>query len=121
MKVTIAHADTCLPCYWGGHHLPHVQVPAYRMTFAELRRQLRHEISMGAIAGNGENARLLSSDLIRPDEEKRADTLTRKVYAAINRDIRPQRKGDRLCFHDIPPPGDCEDMAYAFFVILVED
>lgn len=121
MKVTIAHSDTCLPGYWSGYHLPHVQVPAYRQSFASVRRAIHDEIRQGAVMGSDDDARLLSSDLVRPDEEKRADALTRKVYAAINRDIRPQRKGARIVFRDIPPPGDCEDMAYAFFVILVED
>lgn len=121
MKVTIAHADTCLPDYWSGHHLPHVQVPAYRQSFASVRRAIRDEIRQGVVMGSDDDARLLAADLVRPDEEKRADMLTRKAYAAINRDIRPQRKGARLAFRDIPPPGDCEDTAYAFFVILVED
>ena len=118
MKVSIAHADTCLSDYWSGHHRPHLQIPAYRMTFAELRRQLRSEIAQGAVAGNDDDARLLSCDLVT--DEKRADELTRKVYAAINRDIRPAKKGDRLCFRDIVP-GDCEESVYAFFVIIVED
>lgn len=121
MKVTIAHADTCLPDYWSGHRLPHLQIPAYRMTFAELRRQLRDEIREGAVAGADDDTRLLSGNLVRPEEEKRADILTRKVYAAINRDIRPARKGDRLCFRDIAPRGDDYADVCAFFVILVED
>lgn len=24
------HVDTCLPDYWGGHHLAHISVPIYR-------------------------------------------------------------------------------------------
>lgn len=118
MKVSIAHADTCLSDYWSGDARPHLQVPAYRMTFAELRRQLRSEIAQGAVCGNDNDARLLSCDLVT--DEKRADELTRKVYAAINRDIRPAKKGDRLCFRDVET-GDCEESVYAFFVIMVED
>ena len=121
MKVSIAHADTCLSDYWSGDARPHLQVSAYRMTFAELRRQLRNEIRMGAIAGSDENAMLLSADMVRPDNEKRAAMLTRKVYAAINRDIRPAKKGDRLCFRDIVPGDDDSDECYAFFVILVNE
>lgn len=70
MKVTIAHADTCLRDYWSGHHLPHLQIPAYRMTFAELRRQLRDEIREGAVAGADDDTRLLSGNLVRPEEKK---------------------------------------------------
>lgn len=117
MKVSIVHADTCLPDYWSGHHRPHLQVPAYRMTFAELRRALRSEIAQGAVAGSDDDTLLLSRDLLT--DKQRAEMLTRKVYAAINRDIRPARKGDRLCFHDVET-GDCEDSIYAFFVIIVE-
>jgi hypothetical protein len=28
-KFDIIHADTCLPDYWSGHHLPHVQIPVF--------------------------------------------------------------------------------------------
>lgn len=53
MKVTIAHADTCLPDYWGGHHLPHVSVPVHKeMTFGELKKALKDEVLQDAIAGN---------------------------------------------------------------------
>ena len=65
-------------------------------------------------------ARLLSADMVRPDEESRADRLTRKVYAAIRRDIRPAKKGDRLVFRDIELPED-DDCVMAYFVIIVEE
>lgn len=49
---TLAHADTCLPDYWSGHHLPHISVPVYRsMTAGSLRDALRDEVNQGAIAG----------------------------------------------------------------------
>ena len=49
---TLAHASTCLPDYWGGHHLPHISVPVCRsMTAGELRDALRDEVNQGAIAG----------------------------------------------------------------------
>lgn len=117
MKVQIAHTDTCLPDYFSGDSLPWLQIPAYRQSFAEVRRALRNEIRMGAVGGSDDDARLLSADCVRPEEEKRADTLTRKLYAAINRDIRPAKKGARLAFPDIAPEDEC----YAYFVILIED
>ena len=121
MKVSIVHADTCLPDFWSGHHLPHVSIPAYPQSFASVRRAIVNEIRMGAVMGAVDDARLLSADMVRPDEEARADLLTRKVYAAINRDIKPGRKGARLAFRDVEEPNDCEDSVNAYFVIVVED
>lgn len=121
MKVSIAHADTCLIDFWSGHHMPHVMIPAYPQSFASVRRAIVNEIRMGAVMGSDVDARLLSADMVRPEEEARADKLTRKVYAAINRDIKPERKGDRLAFRDVEEPNDCEESVYAYFVIVVED
>ena len=46
------HADTCLPSYWGGHHLAHIQVPVWNgMTFNALKADLRRELNQGAIMG----------------------------------------------------------------------
>lgn len=124
MKVYLAHADTCLPDYWSGHHLPHLQIPAHNgMTFAAVRRALESELAMGAVCGSDDNTRLLSSDFIRPEEEARAYVLTRKVYAAIRRDIRPVRKGVRNAFPELEKLSDDWDgeTPYAFFVILIEE
>lgn len=114
MKVSIVHADTCLPDYWSGHHRPHVQIPCtrQRMSFAEIRQLIRNEIAQGAVAGSDNDTRLLSWDVVA--DEKRADALTRKVYAAINRDIRGAKKGQRFV-----DAGD--DEVCMFFVIVVED
>lgn len=51
-KLMCLHADTCLSDYWGGHHLPHIQIPAYRMTADELRKELQNELRDGAIGGS---------------------------------------------------------------------
>lgn len=46
------HADTCLPSYWGGHHLAHIQVPVHNgMRFDGLKAVLRRELNEGAIMG----------------------------------------------------------------------
>ena len=119
MKVSIAHVDTCLSDYWAGNSRPHLQIPAYRQSFKSVRDALRNEVRMGAVAGNDDDARLLSADCVRPEEEKRADMLTRKLYAAINRDVRPAKKGDHLAFRDIKPDEDAD--VYAFFVVVIED
>ena len=117
MKMHCVHVDTCLPDYWGGHHLPHVQVPAYRQSFASVRAAIMDELRQGAIMGNGDDARLLSADMVRPGEEKRADALTRAAYAAVRRDVRPAQKGDRLAFRDMDD--DDGETVYAYFVFEV--
>lgn len=120
MKLECCHADTCLPDYWGGHHLPHVQVPVDSNTsFKELRASIMDEIRQGAVMGSDDNARLLSADMVRPNEEKQADRLTRAVYAAINRDVRPRVKGTRRPFRDIEPASDGFDSVHAYFVFEV--
>lgn len=119
MKLECAHADTCLPDYWGGHHLPHVQIPVYAgMTMKEIKAAIRSELSQGAVMGSDDSARLLSADMVRPEEEKQADRITRAAYAAVNR-MRPAKKGQRSFFKDIEAPGnDCENTVYAFFVFV---
>ena len=122
MKVSIAHADTCLSDYWRGDSRPHLQITAHPMTFAAVRRALESEVRQGAVMGSDDNARLLSADFVRPGEEKRADELTRKVYAAIRRDVKPAKRGNRLAFRDIDiSEDDFSESVYAFFVIMVEE
>jgi hypothetical protein len=119
MKLECCHADTCLPDYWSGHHLPHVQIPVWPgMSLKEIKSLIRSEIAMGAVAGSTEDACLLSWDAVPPEKEKYADRLTRAVYAAVNR-MKPARKGQRKFFTDVPEmdeDGDCQ--VYAFFVFV---
>ena len=52
MHLECCHADTCLPSYWGGHHLAHIQVPVWNgMSLDVLKSSLRRELNEGAIAG----------------------------------------------------------------------
>ena len=52
MKLECLYADTCLPDYWGGHHLPHVCVPVSSTTSADqLRKDFLNELLMDAVAG----------------------------------------------------------------------
>lgn len=100
IKLECIHADTCLTDYWSGRHLAHIAVPVWRsMTIGELR----NEIQQGAVCGNNDDARLLSADMVRPDEEKRANALTR---AAIRRDVKMNRPGARHPFRDIEQESD---------------
>lgn len=124
IKFECCHADTCLPDYWSGHHLPHVQIPVYRgMTLAQVKSAIKNELILGAIAGNTDNARLLSADMVRPDEEKQADQVTRAAYAAVNR-MRLADKRKRKLFMGLEEStdDDCCDSVYAFFVfVILED
>lgn len=121
MKLECAHADTCLPDYWSGHHLPHVQIPVYHgMTLKAIKESLRFELAQGAIAGSSEDARLLAGHSVEAWEEMRAHNLDKAARAAINR-MRPNVKGTRRFFLDLEkedPDNDCWDSVYAFFVFV---
>ena len=124
MKMTCSHVDTCLSDYWSGHHLPHVTIPVTRrkMSLAEIRRAIRSEIAQGAIMGNGDDARLLSADMVQPGEEKRADALTAAAYAAINRDVKGARKGQRYVDTGVEMTDDEHvETVWLFFVFTVEE
>lgn len=123
MKLECVHADTCLSDYWPGHHLPHVQIAVWRgMTMRQVKQAIRDELRQGAVAGTTDAARLLSADMVAPEEEKRADRMTRAAYAAINR-LKPAKKGARRLFtglEETPDEFDGESV-YAFFVFVGED
>ena len=122
IKFECCHADTCLPDYWSGHHLPHVQIPVYRgMTLKDVKSALRSELSQGAVMGSTDNARLLSDGMVREDEVKQADRVTHAAYAAVNR-MRLADKRKRKLFMDleeIDENDDCCDSVYAFFVFII--
>lgn len=115
MKLEIAHADTCLPCYWSGDSRCHVQVPVYHgMHLKELKKAIEYEIQLGVIAGNDEIAKALSWD---SDDAEKSQKMLRKVYAAINR-MRPAVKGKRKLFTDLEKDIDEDgESVYAFFII----
>lgn len=123
MKMTCSHADTCLPDYWSGHHLPYVMIPVTRrkMSLSEIRRLIRTELRQGAVMGSGDDARLLSADMVRPEEEKRADALTAAAYAAINRDVKGSRKGQRYVDTGVDVTDNDGETVYMYFVFTVEE
>lgn len=60
LKLRVGLADLCIADFWGGHHLPHVQIPVHKhTTAAEVREMLTHEVAMDAVArlpeGRGES------------------------------------------------------------------
>lgn len=103
-EYTLTHADTCLPSYWAGHHLPHICFPPWRnMSLQEIKQALRNEINQDAVMGY---------DFNRDDDfyiaaEKAIENLT------------PNNPETRIFFADIEDSEDesCESvMAYFVFV-----
>ena len=108
MKLECKHADTCLPDYWSGHHLAHVQIPVYqRMTLKMIKEELHSELNQGAIAGN--------EPLTQDDSGPDGDKWFKAAHAAVNR-IKPATKGQRSFFNDLEEPDEDSETVYAFFV-----
>lgn len=102
-KFECIHADTCLPDYWGGHHLPHVSIPVTGpMTLKEIKQALHSEISEGAIAGS-------------TDPYGMPENWIKALRAAVNRiSNRPGFRGKH--FKDIPIGEELDYSCYAYFV-----
>ena len=111
------HTETCLPDYWSGHHLPHVQIPVWNgMTMKEIKNSLRDELMYGCVSGTCDVADMLQWAMVPPSRYKIAEAFTRAAYAAINR-IKPARKGQRKFFTDLEQAQEDDDTVYAFFVL----
>ena len=113
MELICAHADTCLPDYWGGHRLPHVAVPVNRdTTFADLRAAIINELRMGAVAGADAT----------PEETFEDDEWYKAACEAVYRDVQPRDPSVQYPFHDLDSSEDeDEDSVYAYFVFIRED
>ena len=113
MKLICAHADTCLPDYWGGHHLPHVAVPVSRgTTFADLRAAILDELRMGAVAGADAT----------PDTTYECDAWYDAAREAVERDVQPRDPGVEYPFRDLQDSDDEDaESVYAYFVFVRED
>lgn len=117
-KLECAHVDTCLPDYWSGHHLPHVQIPVYNgMTLKEIKEQIKIELSQGAVAGSNNDAFLLASDFVGPENEKDADQIFKAAIASVNR-LKPATKGQKKFFTDLEQTSEDDESIYAFFVFV---
>jgi hypothetical protein len=126
MKLECIHADTCLPCYWGGHSLAHVQIPVYKgMTLSHIQNALKYELNDGAIAGHCELSILLS-DMPPPPHVSAAakDEAHSAALDAIDA-ITPSDPRQTAFFLDLEEPDDegfddClsdnDESVYAFFV-----
>ena len=118
-KFECAHADTCLPDYWGGHHLPHVSFPVTPgMSLRDIKRAIFDEMREGAFPGITEEAQLLACDWT--NEPEKADRVFKAAVAAVNR-IKPAKKGQRKFFTDIEVDEDADYSVYAYFVFVLED
>lgn len=105
------HADTCLPDYWSGHHLAHIQVPVDRdTTITQLRAALHSELNQGAVAGSDRRT--------RDDSGEVGDRWYKAAHAAIDRDVRLKHPRTTLRpFRDLEQQEeDSEITVYAYFV-----
>jgi len=99
-KFTLSHVDTCLPDYWGGHHLPVLQIPVWPgMSLSDIKSALHSELSEGAIGGNA------------PWEVTESALFYFLARRAI--DALEGRAAEDKYFTDI----DESDSVYAFFVL----
>lgn len=113
MKLVCAHADTCLPDYWGGHHLPHVAVPVSRdTTFADLRAAIIDELRAGAVAGADAT----------PEDTYENDEWYDAACEAVKRDVQPRDPAVEYPFRDLGSSEDEDsESVYAYFVFIRED
>lgn len=112
IKFECSHADTCLPDYWGGHHLPHASIPVWRgMSLQDIKDNLKSEVSQGAIAGNlPENLTDSGYDL--------NDTGYTAFEQAIA-DIVPNNPDQTEFFLDLEEQDEDADFSvYAYFVFV---
>jgi len=103
-KFTLSHVDTCLPDYWGGHHLPVLQIPVRPgMSLSDIKSALRSELNQGAIGGSA-HWEVTESPLFYFLARQAIDEL--EGLAANDR-----------YFTDIEEPRDDSDSVCAFFVL----
>ncbi len=107
------HVDTCLPDYWGGHHLAHVSIPIYGpMSLCDIKAAIHSELNEGAIGGSDERT--------RDDSGIVGDAWFYRAHAAVNA-IKPSEKGKRRFFTDVSVEEDADYSVYAYFVFRERD
>jgi len=111
-KLNCHHADTCFSDYWGGHHLPHLQIPACKgMTLKAVKSALHDELDQGAVAGN--------EPLTQDDSGPEGDKWYKRAHAAVNR-LKLDRDYVGRLFVDIDTQDDDEETIWAFFVLALD-
>ena len=104
------HIDTCLPDYFGGHHLAWICIPIYKaLSLSEIKSAIHSELNQGAIGGNDERT--------RDDSGEIGDAWFYRAHAAVDR-IKPSKKGQRKFFTNIEFPSEdyADECVYAYFV-----
>ena len=101
------HAETCLPDYWCGHHLPHVQIEVWRgMNLKQIKQALLSELFQRAVMG------------VEYDYDN--DKWHKRAISGVNR-MKSSTKGQRRFFLDLEETLDDDegcDSVYAFFVFV---
>lgn len=112
MKTLIAlHCDTCLPSYWGGHHLPHIQVIVQKGdTLGELKANLLSELNQGAVMGSDAPA---EDDTEWYNAARRA---VEKIEAAGQTALNPDDTRLFLDLEETSEDDDGSESVYAYFV-----
>lgn len=113
MKLTASHVDTCLSCYWSGHHVAHLQVAVWKnMTLDELKEGLRQDLLDGCFGGSDERTQ---------DTHSEFEAFYDAAKVAID-EITLKEPGAAL-FADLEPRDEDDDgeEVYAFFLFIDED
>lgn len=93
------HVDTCLPDYWGGHHLPHVGIPVHQaMTTTEIQDAIRSEINADAVV-------------------KGEDTGYDKYLAAVDAMVFVVTK-EETYFNDVEYSEEDGETVYAYYIYV---
>lgn len=111
-RFELAHADTCLPDYWCGHHKPHLSIPVYAgMTLEDIKDALHLELNQGAIAGT-----------IPDDLTHNGYDLTEEGYSLFKEaidNITANNPEQKTFFNDLEPEEEDADFSvYAYFVFI---
>lgn len=115
IKFECCHADTCLPCFWSGHHLPHVQIPVERgMTLAVVKELIKDELHLGAVMGSTVEAYAMQ-DCPQDVDQAYVNKVYRAAVAAVNR-MKLARPGRLFMDLDERPDDYDGEVVYAFFV-----
>ncbi|QYW06440.1 hypothetical protein uan_028 [Pseudomonas phage UAntarctica] len=119
MKLTASHADTCLPSFWSGTALPHVQVSVHKgMTLGAVKRALHNELNEGALMGSNAGDDAWSSG---PD----GDAWYEAARQAVDAIVATVGVDDEIpLFNDleeVDENDDCSESVYAFFVFTEDE
>lgn len=113
-KLECSHADTCLPSFWSGTRLPHLQVMVSKgMTLGAVKAALRSELNEGALMGSNVGDDAWSEG---PDGTAWYLAAAEAVDAITASD---GGGGDTELFLDLEEQDeedDCCESVYAFFV-----